>query len=88
MLSCLPYRPSDYNDDNELSGPDMTDKLFEINMINNSSINPTIFAQHDHQITENQCTKEELNLPLKLSVVNVFYWIMYFTTYQRLTQIQ
>ena len=25
--------------------------------------------------------------PLKLSLVCTFYWIMYFTTYQRLTQI-
>ena len=26
MLSCLPHRSSDSNDDNELSGPDITDK--------------------------------------------------------------
>ena len=32
-------------------------------MINNSNINPKIFAQYDDQITNNQYTKEELNLP-------------------------
>ena len=30
MLSHLPHRPSDSNDDNELSGPDITDKTFEV----------------------------------------------------------
>ena len=29
MLPCLPHRPSDCNVDNELSGPDITDKTFE-----------------------------------------------------------
>ena len=32
-------------------------------MINGSNINPKTLAQYDHQITDNQCTKEELNLP-------------------------
>ena len=48
--------------DNELSGPDMTVKTFEVSMINNSNINPKTFAHYDHHITDNQCTKEELNL--------------------------
>ena len=30
-------------------------------MINSSNINPKAFAQYDHQITDNQCNKEELN---------------------------
>ena len=34
MLSDLPHRPSDSNDDDELSGPDITDKTFEVSMIN------------------------------------------------------
>ena len=41
MLSLLHYRLSDSNDDNELSGPDITDKAFDISMIN---INPKAFA--------------------------------------------
>ena len=63
MLYHLPHRPSDSNDDSELSGPDITDKMFEVNMINSSNINPKVFSQYDHQIRDNQCTKEELYLP-------------------------
>ena len=44
MLSHLPDRPSDSDDGNELSGPDITDKMFEISMINSSNINPETFA--------------------------------------------
>ena len=61
-LSCLPHRPPDSNDDNELNGPDRTNKMFEVSMINSSNINPKTFAQYDYQITDNQCTKEELKL--------------------------
>ena len=57
MLSCLPHRPLDSNDDNELSGLDITDKMFEVTLINSSNINPKNFAQYEHQIT-----KEELTL--------------------------
>ena len=56
MLSHLPHRPSDSNGDNELSCPDITDKMFEVSMINSSNINPKTFAQYDHQITVNQNT--------------------------------
>ena len=63
MLSCLLHRPTDSNDDIELNGPDIADKTFEVGMINSSNINPKTFAQFDHQIMDNQCTKEELNLP-------------------------
>ena len=59
MLSCLPHRPSDSNDDNELSSPDIIDKTFEVRIINSSDSNPKTFAQYDHQITDKQCTKEE-----------------------------
>ena len=31
-------------------------------MINSSNINPKTFAQYDHQVRDNQCTEEELNL--------------------------
>ena len=47
MLSCFPHRPSDSNSDKELSGPDITDKMFEVSMISNSNINPKAFAQYD-----------------------------------------
>ena len=63
MLSCLPHRPSDSNDDNEISGPNKTDKTFEVSIINRSNINPKVFIQYEHHITDVQCTKEELNLP-------------------------
>ena len=62
-MLCFLHRPSDDNDDNKLSGPDITDKTFEVSMINSSNINPKTFAQYDHQITDNQCTKEGLKLP-------------------------
>ena len=51
ILSHLPHRPSDSNDDNELSGPDITHKMFvEVSMINSCNINPKAFAQYDQQI--------------------------------------
>ena len=37
-------------------------KHLEVSMINSSSINPKTVAQYYHHITDNQCTKEELNL--------------------------
>ena len=43
MFSCLPQRPSDSNDDNELSSPDIKYKMFEVSMINTSNINPETF---------------------------------------------
>ena len=42
IMSCLLHRPSDSNDDNELSDPDITDKTFEVCMINSSNINPKV----------------------------------------------
>ena len=57
------YRLSDSNDDNERSGPDITDKIFEVSIINISTVNPKTFAQYAHQLPDNWCTKEELNLP-------------------------
>ena len=50
MLSCLPHRPSDSNDDNECSGHDITDKMFEVSIINSSNINHKTLTQYDHQI--------------------------------------
>ena len=63
MLSHLPHRPSGSNDDNKLSDPDITDKMFEVSMINSNNINPKGFVHYDHQITNNQCTEGVLNLP-------------------------
>ena len=62
ILSLLLYRPSDSNDDNELSGPDITDEAFEVSMIKSSIINPKTVAQYDCQVKGNQCSKEELNM--------------------------
>ena len=63
LQSCLPHRPSDSNGDNEPSGPNITDKIFKVSMINSCNINPKTFTQYDHQMTDSQCTKEDLNLP-------------------------
>ena len=32
MFSCLPHRAPVSNDDNALSGPDITDQMFEVSM--------------------------------------------------------
>ena len=72
MLSHLPHRPSDSNDDNELS---ISDKTFEVSMINSSNINPKDKGSR----TIN--TKSKITIwPIKLSMVSTFYKIMYFTT--------
>ena len=63
MLWYLPHRPLGSSDYNEISGPGIIDKTFEVSMINSSNIYRKTFAQYDHQITDNQCTKEDLNLP-------------------------
>ena len=62
MLSHLPHRQSDSNDDNELSGPDITNKMFDVSMINSSNSYPKTFAQYDDQIIDNQYTKEDVSL--------------------------
>ena len=62
MLSCLPHRLSNRNNENELNGPDIIDKTFEFSMIKSSNISPKTSTQYGHQITNNQCTKEEFNL--------------------------
>ena len=52
LLSCLPHNSSGDNCDDrgELSGPDITDKTFDINLINSSNINPKDYAQYDQHI--------------------------------------
>ena len=45
MLSCLPHRPSDSNANNEYSGPNITDKTFDVSMINSSKINPILLLK-------------------------------------------
>ena len=56
----LSLRPSDSNNDNEFIGPDITHKTFEVSVVNSSNINSKTSAQYDHEITDSQCTKEEL----------------------------
>ena len=62
MLSCLTHTGID-NNDSTLSGPDITDKTFEINFINSSTIDPKNFAQYEEIAHDKQCSKEELAVP-------------------------
>ena len=62
MLSCLPY-PTDSFDNSGDGVPDITDRMFEVNLINNSDINPKRFAQYYHLYEDKQCKKEELEIP-------------------------
>ena len=43
--------------------PDITDRTFEVNLINSSEIIPKRFAQYDHQYEDKQCDKDELEIP-------------------------
>ena len=61
MLSCLPH-PTDSLGNSGNSVPDITDRTFEVNLINNSDINPNRFAQYDHQYVDKQCNKQELEI--------------------------
>ena len=62
MLSRLTH--IDIDDNNEtLSGPDITDKTFEINFINSSTNDPKNFAQYEEITPDKQCSKEELTVP-------------------------
>ena len=38
MLSWLPHKEQESCNESEVSGPDITDKTFEINMINSSNL--------------------------------------------------
>ena len=62
MLSHLTHTGIDYND-STLSGPDITDKTFEINFINSSTIDPKNFAQYEEIAHDKHCSKEELTVP-------------------------
>ena len=59
VLSHLPH-PNDSFDNSGDSVPDITDRTFEVNLINSSDINPKRFVQCDHQYEDKQCNKEEL----------------------------
>ena len=61
MLSHIPH-PTDSFDNSGDSIPDITDRTFEVNLINSSDINPKRFAQYDHQCEDKQCNKEELEI--------------------------
>ena len=62
MLSCLPHPTYSFDNSGD-SVPHITDRTFEVNLINNSDINPKRFAQYDHQYEDKQCNKEELDIP-------------------------
>ena len=53
MLSHLPH-PIDSFDNSGDSIPDITDRTFEVNLIDSSDINPKGFAQFDHQYEDKQ----------------------------------
>ena len=61
MLSHLPHQTDSF-DNSEDRIPDITDRTFEVNLINSSDTNPTRFAQYDHQYKDKQCNKEELKI--------------------------
>ena len=63
MLSCLPH-PTDSLANSGDIVPDITDRTFEVNLINCSDINPERFAQYDHHYEDKQCKKEELEIPI------------------------
>ena len=62
MLSCLTH-PTDSFDNSGDSIPDITDRTFEVNLINSSNITSKRFAQYDNQYEDKQCNKEELEIP-------------------------
>ena len=64
FLSCLPHNCSGHNSDDrgELSGPDITSKTFEINLIY-SSIIPKDCVQYDQQMQDKHCLTEDITLP-------------------------
>ena len=62
VLSHLPHPTDSYNNCGE-SIPDITDRTFEVNLINSSDNNPKRFGQYDHQYEDKQCNKEELEIP-------------------------
>ena len=61
-LSHLP-QPTDSLDNSGDDIPDITDRTFEVNLINSSDINPKRFAHYDHQFEDKQCNKKELEIP-------------------------
>ena len=62
MLSHLPNSTDSFDNSGD-SVPDITDRTFEVNLINSSDINPKRFVQYDHQYKDKQCYKEELEIP-------------------------
>ena len=62
VLSHLPH-PACSLDNSGDSVPDITDRTFEVNLINSSDVNPKGFAQYHHQYEDKQCNKEELEIP-------------------------
>ena len=61
MLSCLPH-PTDSFDNSGYSIPDITDRTFEVNLIDSNDINPKRFAQYHHQYEDKKCNKVELKI--------------------------
>ena len=63
MLSRLPHKEQVSCNDSEISGPDITDKTFKINMINSSNLRTKDFAQFSGLLGDDQPHREELTVP-------------------------
>ena len=64
MLSWLSHKEQDSCNESEVSGPDIiTDKTFEINMINSSNLRTKDFAQFSGPLGNDQPSREELTVP-------------------------
>ena len=63
MLSGLPHKEQDSCNESEVSGPDITDKTFEINMINSSNLRIKDFTQYSDPLGDDQPSRDELAVP-------------------------
>ena len=63
MLSQLPHKEQDSCSENEVSGPYITDKTFEINIINSSNLRTKDCAQFSSPLGDDQPSREELTVP-------------------------
>ena len=63
MLSRLPHKEQDSCSESEVSGADITDKTFEINMINSSNLRTKDFEQFSGPLGDDQPSREELTVP-------------------------
>ena len=70
MLSWLPHKEQDSCHESEVSGPDLTDKTFEINMINSSNLRKKDFALFSGPLGDDQPNREELTYHVMIRSLN------------------